>query len=54
LVLLFNFEVALKKNVKKKLQQKKRKRKKQATTKKGFCVWFLFVSAVVLCGYLCV
>jgi Na+/H+ antiporter NhaD/arsenite permease-like protein len=55
LVLLFSFEVALKKYQKKKLQQKNRKRnKKQATTKKGLCVCFLFVFAVVLCDYLCV
>jgi hypothetical protein len=42
LVLVFNFEVALKKNIKKKLQQKKEKgkEKKQATTKKGLCVFF--------------
>jgi hypothetical protein len=53
LVLLFNFEVALKK-YQKKLQQKKRKGKKQATTKNGLFVCFLFVSAVVLCDYLCV
>jgi hypothetical protein len=56
LVLLFSFDVPLK-NIKKKLQQKeekKQKEKKQATTKKGLCVCFLFVSTVVLCDYLCV
>jgi hypothetical protein len=54
LVLLFNFDVALKKYQKKVAAKKKRKRKKQATTKKGLCVCFLFVSAVVLCDYHCV
>jgi hypothetical protein len=57
LVLLFNFEVPLKKNYKKKrLQQEKKieKTRKKATTKKGLCVCFLFFCAVVLCDYLCV
>jgi hypothetical protein len=57
LVLLFNFEVPLKKKLSKKtLQQKKKKAKrtKKATTKKGFCVCFPFFSVVVLCDYLCV
>jgi hypothetical protein len=55
LVLLFNFEVPLKK-YQKKLQQKKKKEKrtKKATTKKGHCVCFPFFCAVVLCDYLCV
>jgi Na+/H+ antiporter NhaD/arsenite permease-like protein len=58
LVLLFSFEVPLK-NIKKKVAAKRRKkterkRKKQAATKKGLCVCFLFISAVVLCDYLCV
>jgi hypothetical protein len=57
LVLLFSFEVPLKIS-KKKLQQKeeknRKKKKKQAATKKGLCVCFLFISAVVLCDYLCV
>jgi hypothetical protein len=54
LVLLFNFEVALKKYQNKSCSKKIEKEKKQATTKKGFCVCFLFVSVVVLCDYLCV
>jgi hypothetical protein len=57
LVLLFNFEVPLKKNYQKKLQQKKRKkakRTKKATTKTGLCVCFLFLCVVVLSDYLCV
>jgi hypothetical protein len=55
LVLLFNFEVAQKK-YKKRCSKKieKEKGKKQATTKNGLCVCFLFISAVVLCDYLCV
>jgi hypothetical protein len=36
---------------KKKIQWK---RKKRSNNKKGLCVRFLFVSAVVLCDYLCV
>jgi hypothetical protein len=51
LVLLFSFEVALKKLSKKKLQQKETKK---ATTKKGLCECFLFLCAVMLCDYLCV
>jgi hypothetical protein len=51
-VLLFNFDVPLKKNYKKKLQQKKEGKK--ATTKKGLCVCFPFFYVVVLCDYLCV
>jgi hypothetical protein len=39
LVLLFNFEIPL---------------KKVAAKKKGLCVCFLFVSVMVLCDYLCV
>jgi uncharacterized membrane protein len=58
LVLLFNFEVPLKKKLSKKerLQQekKKKKKRKKATTKKGLCVYFRFFCAVVLCDYLCV
>jgi hypothetical protein len=46
------------KNIKKKVAAKKitekPKEKKEATAKKGLCVCFLFVSAVVLCDYLCV
>jgi hypothetical protein len=46
LVLVFNFEVALKKNIKKKLQQKKRKRKRKKNKqqqKRGFvCFSFYF------------
>jgi hypothetical protein len=53
LVLLFNFEVALK-NIKKVAAKKIEKEKKQATTKKGLCVCFPFVSVVVLCDYLCI
>jgi hypothetical protein len=49
LVLLFSFEVPLKK-----IYQKKQKEMKKATTKKGLCVCFLFLCAVVLCDYLCV
>jgi hypothetical protein len=50
LVLLFNFEVPLKKIIKKKLQQKNRKKQKEkkATTKKELCVCFPFFCAVVL------
>jgi hypothetical protein len=51
LVLLFSFEVPLKKIIKKKLQQKETKK---ATTKKGLCVCFIFLCAVVFCDYLCV
>jgi hypothetical protein len=47
LVLLFNFEVALEKNIKKSCSKKKEI--KQAKTKKGLCVYLLFVSAVALC-----
>jgi nicotinamide riboside transporter PnuC len=55
LVLLFSFEVALKKYQKKSCSKKIEKEiKKQATTKKWLCVCFLFVFAVVLCDYLCV
>jgi hypothetical protein len=55
LVLLFSFEVPLKKKLSKKSCSKKSKKKrKKATTKKGFCVCFLFLCAVVLCDYLCV
>jgi hypothetical protein len=59
LVLLFSFEVPLKKNnIKKKLQQKeeknRKKKKKTNNNKEGDCVCFLFVSAVVLSDYLCV
>jgi hypothetical protein len=46
LVLLFNFEVALKKNVKKKLQQKKKKKKKTSNNKKGI----LCVVSFCFCG----
>jgi hypothetical protein len=53
--LVFNFEVALKKISKNKLQQKNRKRKrKNKQQQKRLYVCFLFVSAVVLCDYLCV
>jgi Na+/H+ antiporter NhaD/arsenite permease-like protein len=55
LVLLFSFEVPLKKNNKKKVAaKKKQKQTKKATTKKALCVCFLFLCAVVLCDYLCV
>jgi hypothetical protein len=54
LVLLFNFDVHLKKIIKKKVAAKKVKRTKKATTKKGLCVCFPFFCAVVLCDYLCV
>jgi hypothetical protein len=56
LVLLFNFEVPLKKLSKKVTAKKKKKAKrtKKATTKKGLCVCFPFFCAVVLCDYLCV
>jgi hypothetical protein len=55
LVLLFSFEVPLKKKLSKKSCSKiKEKRNKKATTKKGLCVCFLFFCAVVLCDYLCV
>jgi hypothetical protein len=57
LVLLFNFEVPLKKIIKKMLQQKNRKKqkeqKKEATTKKGLCVCVPFFRVVVLCDYFC-
>jgi hypothetical protein len=51
LVLLFKFEVPLKK-LSKKVAAKKRTKK--ATIKKGICVCFPFFYAVVLCDYLCV
>jgi hypothetical protein len=56
LVLLFNFEVPLKKLSKKVAAKKKKKvkRTKKATTKKGLCVCFPFICAVELCDYLCV
>jgi hypothetical protein len=57
LVLLFNFDVPLKKIIKKKVAAKKEKSKKEqkkATTKKGLCVCFPFFCTVVLCDYLCV
>jgi hypothetical protein len=58
LVLLFNFEVPLKKKIKKKVVAARKKiiekETKKATTKKGLCVCFLFFCAVVLCDYLCV
>jgi hypothetical protein len=57
LVLLFNFEVPLKKYYQKKVatkQKRNKKEQKKATTKKGLCVCFPFFCAVVLCDYLCV
>jgi hypothetical protein len=57
LVLLFNFEVLLKKNYQKKVVKKRKrkaKRAKKATTKKGLCVCFTFFCVAVLCDYLCV
>jgi hypothetical protein len=56
LVLLFNFEVPLKKLSKKVAAKKgkKQKEQKKATTKKGLCVCFPFFCVVVLCDYLCV
>jgi hypothetical protein len=56
-VLLFNFEVPLKKKYQKKVAAKKRekqKEQKKATTKKGLCVCFPLFCVVVLCDYLCV
>jgi hypothetical protein len=56
-VLLFNFEVPLKKKLSKKRgcsKKKIEKETKKATTKKGLCVCFIFFCAVVLCDYLCV
>jgi hypothetical protein len=46
LVLLFNFEVPLKKNYQKKLQQKKAKRIKKSNNKEGALCVFSFL----LCG----
>jgi hypothetical protein len=56
LVLLFNFEVPLKKLSKKVVakKRKKAKRTKKATTKTGLCVCFLFLCVVLLSDYLCV
>jgi hypothetical protein len=57
LVLLFNFEVPLKKNYQKKVAAKKKKKakrtKKKQQQRRGF-VCFPFFCAVVLCDYLCV
>jgi hypothetical protein len=46
LVLLFNFEVALKKYQKKVVAKKEKKKNKQQQ-KKGLCVCFLFVSGAL-------
>jgi uncharacterized membrane protein len=54
LVLLFNFEVPLKKISKKVAAKKKQKQQKKATAKKRLCVCFPFFCVVVLCDYLCV
>jgi hypothetical protein len=54
LVLLFNFEVPLKKNYQKKVAAKKSKKNKKKQQRMGFVCVFPFFCAVVLYDYLCV